>query len=284
MTVSPVQNHVIHLDEQVVEGKRLGRHVNHDPRSRAFAYAATAPVLVTTYHERVVPIFDQGNLGSCTGNASTGALGTKPFFATLPPGTTLNESVAVDVYSAATAIDGFDGQYKPDDTGSDGLSVAKVLKSRGLIAGYQHAFGLQQALAALQNYPVITGVPWYEGFDNPDSAGRVKISGQVRGGHEFEVVGVDVENREVRAANSWGEGYADKGYFTFSWDDWARLLGEQGDVTILLPLTVPPPQPSVHTDDEVLAAALHKWLDSRPCFYKSTVQAASKNWLAAKGL
>jgi Papain family cysteine protease. len=107
----------------------------------------------------------------------------------------------------------------------------KAAKELGYITGYRHAFGLQHALEALVLAPVITGVAWYEGFDEPDANGAVTISGSVRGGHEFEVVGIDVDARTVRACNSWGADWGDHGYFQFSWDTWDRLLHERGDVT-----------------------------------------------------
>jgi hypothetical protein len=33
---------------------------------------------------RRIPVLDQGDLGSCTGNAATGVLGSEPFYGTLP--------------------------------------------------------------------------------------------------------------------------------------------------------------------------------------------------------
>src|SRR5215218_3923484 len=62
----------------------MGRQVNHDPRSRQFAFRAPPKVeLRAVRYERHVPIFDQGNLGSCTGNAAVGCLATGEYFATI---------------------------------------------------------------------------------------------------------------------------------------------------------------------------------------------------------
>lgn len=238
------------IAEEQVSGRRLGRNVNHDARSLRFLVSSPARTLQSTEHERMVPVFDQGDLGSCTGNAAVGALGTKPLIDALPSGhAVLDETLAVKVYSEATKIDPFDGEYPPTDTGSDGLSVAKVCKTLGLVSGYLHATTLEAMQNALQDTPVIVGVNWYSGFDSPDSNGVVTVKGSIRGGHEFEVVGVDMEKGLFHAINSWGTGWGKNGHFWFPFESMTRLLSEDGDCTQLLPLTVPVPEPTpVPTD------------------------------------
>lgn len=229
--------HRVEIPEQVVPGKRLGRHVEHDPRSRAYAFGAVmAPSSMrSVVHRRWGHIFDQGDLGSCTGNAAAGAANCRPLHHL---GTkTLKEADAVDLYSLATQLDGFDGEYPPEDTGSSGLAVAQALTQKGLIDGYQHAFGIAEALTALQIKPVITGIDWLEGFDTPSATGLVEIAGQVRGGHEFLVRGFEwhgtVLDSVVGCDNSWGETYGHKGTFRMRVRDWSEMLDRSGDVTIL---------------------------------------------------
>jgi hypothetical protein len=240
---------------------------------------------VTITHHRIVPVFDQGNLGSCTGNASVGTLGTSPLFAALPSSyPTLDESLAVEIYSEATKLDPFEGSYPPEDTGSDGLSVAKALKARGLIAGYLHATDLVSMQNALQQTPVIVGVNWYSGFDNPDSSGRVTVSGSIRGGHEFEVIGMNVVDQTFTAVNSWGTGWGKGGMFNFSFSDMERLLHEDGDCTQLLPLTAPTPVPS---SDSALSAwwtASKDWSGARHTGSNKRAAEAARALAKAKGL
>lgn len=272
------------LDEHPSEagGGRLGRHVGHDSRSRS--YAVSEDLLPGSYasavHQVRIPVLDQGDLGSCTGNAAEAFVGCDPLYDAIPTTVTArptgdpaaDEKQAVALYSAATRLDDVHGQYPPTDTGSTGLAVAKAAAKYGLISGYQHAFSLDTALKALAVSPLIVGVNWYEGFDSPDKNGHVSISGQVRGGHEFLLYGIDATERVVLARNSWGASWGVQGCFSFSWDDFGRLLSEQGDATMFVPLTAPapvpvPPQPApTPTPDEVdraMAASMHTWLTAK---------------------
>ncbi len=241
------------LPEVVVPGKRLGRHVRRDSRSLAYPYQARrAPRdLSDQLWARHIPILDQGDLGSCTGNAETGNLGCDPFYSTLPAGTELNEDFAVGLYSLATKLDSYQGTYPPDDTGSDGTSVAKAAQQDSLISGYTHAADVNAMADALQNGPVIVGVSWYSSFDNPDKdTGLIKISksAYVRGGHEFVVRGVKIADELFLADNSWGEGFGLNGSMEFSWDTMAALFADEGDCTVSTPLTAPAPTPVPVTD------------------------------------
>jgi hypothetical protein len=229
------------IDEEVVPGKRLGRNISHDPRSRNFSYKVPAKFvfndLRTVVHRRYGEVFDQGDLGSCTGNAIAGAINSKPIYQRGDK--TLHEADAVELYSLATDLDRYLGVYPPDDTGSSGLAVCKAAKTKGFITSYYHTFSVQQAVTALQDNCLITGIYWYEGFDNPDETGLVKIEGEPRGGHEIEVVGFHRVAKKlagciVEFENSWGAGWGMNGRFYMTVKDWDTLLDEQGDVTVPL--------------------------------------------------
>lgn len=215
--------------------RRLGRNVKHDPRSLNYlVQPQPTSTLVTVKHEVFIPVLDQGNLGSCTGNAGTGWLGT---LANRPEG--LDEDYAVALYSDATKADDYQGDYPPSDTGSDGLSIAKVLQARGLIGDYLHATSLEATLTALQSQAVIAGIPWHGDSFNPDMYGRIPITGDVEGGHEILLTGVDVENRLINMRNSWGPGWGVGGEGYFTWDDFEALLAQEGDVTVMHDITIP---------------------------------------------
>lgn len=241
------------IPERPIPGKRLGRHIFHDPRSLPFKVdSVNLGTLASVTHERKIPILDQGELGSCTGNAALGCLGTEPFFSTLVnwfadtfADAVADERKAVDIYSQATAIDEFPGQYPPDDTGSSGLGVAKICKKLGLISGYQHATSISAAFGALQKTPIITGTYWYDSFDEPELDGRIRLTptAQVRGGHEYLFRQLDVENRRVWMDNSWTDQWGISGRAYLTWSDYEQLLARDGDATIFVPNTQPPPQP-----------------------------------------
>ena len=286
------------IEEIPVEGKPLGRHVYHDSRSLAYPYSGGA--LRTVTWARAIGILDQGNLGSCTGNAMIGASATDPIYGNLPTGhMTLNEAGAVNLYGAATRLDSYPGSYPPDDTGRDGLSVCKAAQNAGLLSGYTHCFDLNTALQALSAGPVLFGINWYDSFDNPDPSGLVAIpsGAQVRGGHEIVARGLDTTSMMIFLDNSWGTSWGNKGSFSMSFGTMERLLSENGDATVPVPATLPapvpvPPTPPVPVPDVAtpadvaLAHALGQWPYKRHSSLGGNKQAAQAivTWEQAKNL
>src|ERR1700761_4249007 len=150
---------------------RLKRNVKHDTDSLKFPYRAPGGTSYKSIrHQRYVPVFDQGQLGDCTANAAEGCLGTGKYYATIQtlptnkqPAFTQDGALGcVSFYSEETKEDDYQGTYPPDDTGSDGLTAAKVAEKYGWISGYTHNLsGVDGAALILQDSPFITGVNWY---------------------------------------------------------------------------------------------------------------------------
>lgn len=224
----------------------LGRHVRHDPESRRFAHLASGRQLVAVTHTRHIDILDQGQVGSCTGNACTGGLGTSPDYEALPAKhPVLDEQEALVLYSAAEIIDGGTGYLNGgEDEGSSGLSVAKAAKTAGFISGYTHALSLSDALDALQDGPVLWGTNWLTGMDNVSAAGLIKYTGPSRGGHELVLRSFDPATGLVGGDNSWGTSWGFRGSFFITATDLGKSLADQGDITILVPLSQPAPVPT----------------------------------------
>jgi hypothetical protein len=262
---------------------RLGRHINHDSRSVAFAEPVLPKGAVSSVNwTRRIPILNQGNLGSCTGNAATGLLGTDFANRTATTSVTvsaagaaashgvfaagvhqLNEDFAVKLYSLATILDSFSGQYPPTDTGSSGLGVAKALVALGLADKYTHAFSLAAVNSALQKGPVIVGTVWMNSMFNTDSDGHIKVdknSGEA-GGHELELPRFELETGRYWFPNSWDTDWGLDGWGYVTTDELTWLLSQQGDVTVPNLITAPvPPSPTPTGDPDVdLIAAFSAW-------------------------
>jgi hypothetical protein len=251
--------------------RRLGRHVEHDPRSLDYAHGVLPKTAVKSVDwSRRAPIFDQGQLGSCTGNAAAGLLGTDSAARTGLTSAAIGDSVmpvdedlAVKVYELATQLDSIKGVYPPDDTGSSGIGAAKALKKLGLAASYTHAFSLAALKSALQTGPVMVGTVWLESMFDPDpKTGFVKVDrkSQVAGGHEYVLSAFDATRLAFRIDNSWGESWGVRGSAWFTQADVQWLLSQQGDVTVpawvTAPVPTPPPSPTPAPDPRLAEAAV----------------------------
>lgn len=272
--------------------RRLGRNVNHDSASRAYRVGPPEVVeLHAVRHESRIAILDQLKLGSCTGNAGTAAIYREPFMTAqaapwlYPP----TEAGAVALYSAATRLDPYQGDYPPEDTGSDGLSVAKVLKARGIISGYLWAFTIEEAVAQLMSTPLITGVPWLQSMFTTN-AGRVVVDkgSVVAGGHELCVdeyrPAVGNVPALVAGPNSWGTSWGDGGRWCWTVDEWAWLLAQQGDVTAFVPNTEPAPGPVGPADPgDVLWKATRSWSGAPHTGGNAKAASAVRAWAKTTG-
>ncbi|TXJ75427.1 hypothetical protein E2C11_23225 [Streptomyces lavendulae] len=256
----------------------LGRHVEHDPRSLAHAHGVLPKTAIKSVDwTRRAPIFDQGQLGSCTGNAAAGLIGTdfngRPGLTSVTVnGSVLpvDEDLAVKVYELATQLDDITGTYPPDDTGSSGLGAAKALVKLGLAAKYTHAFSLAALQSAMQAGPVMVGTVWLDAmFDVDATTGFVTVdrTTAVAGGHEYVLSAYDAEQQAFRIDNSWGESWGVRGSAWIKQSDMQWLLGQQGDVTVPAwatapsppPAPTPPPAPSVDPRLVQVATLMGEW-------------------------
>jgi hypothetical protein len=211
----------------------LGRHIEHDPRSRAHDQAPrlTSRALVTpTIWERHTGPLNQGPLGACTGFAMTGWLACAPHCTSPIQALRFDHQLALWLYNTATWLDPFVGHHPPDDTGSSGNAVAKAARQLGEIASWGWCFTTDALLRTLMTTPVIVGVPWYQSMFTPDHDGIVRAEGELVGGHEFLIRGWDGE--VLICDNSWGPHWGHAGSFYLTLDTWAYLRANRADVTV----------------------------------------------------
>lgn len=276
------------LPEVRVPGRRLGRNINHDPASLAYRVRAVEVTPRSVQWARFGKIMDQGDLGRCVPTAGTGLLQCDPYFPTLSPvlqkalqDPHLAEVYAIQAYREVTALDPFDGAWEPDDTGSDGLSLAKLWKARGLNNGYEHVTNVMEAHAAIQKRPFIIGTVWLSGMDQPRTDGTVVVSGTNRGGHEYLCREYDLGRDLWWFDNSWTESWGLHGRFAMDTPGLMKLLAMQGDITSMVPVTAPAPQPEpapAPVAGELPVRELDSWAKKRRAWWSKYEKDAADAW------
>jgi len=218
---------------------RLGRHRAHDvldalpERDAAHIVDIFAPIL-SAHHEEFEPVFDQGQLGSCTANAALGTLVTAPFG---KQGVAYTEDDAVALYELETKLDDsqIPGEYPPADTGSTGPWSMMALEKQGKIRSFVHSRSAHHALLLLNHGPISIGVTWFQSMFQveqlPSGQAAIKVdpNSGVAGGHQVCVVANDPKSRMVYVRNSWGTRWGDDGHAWLSWADLALLFRNGAD-------------------------------------------------------
>lgn len=183
------------------------------------------------------PVFDQGQLGSCTANAGIAAY-------LMLSKSTLSLSRLFQYYMERK----IEGDIKQDG-GAQMRDIGKVLQMFGTclekyfpyniskfsnppsIKATQDALtrkinayhsvtgtdGIKQVLALMQQ-PVLSGITVYESFEGagPAKTGIIpmpKKGEKILGGHAILIVGYDDTKNWFICRNSWGASWGDKGYF-----------------------------------------------------------------------
>lgn len=189
---------------------KLGRQRVHDPMSRAFATRAVVDrskwvtKLIRIYDP--LPNPDQCH-SECTGCAKAMEMNAVN---NRLKGVVLNMNTAHSIYTLATHLDPFEGEWPPDDTGSSGLAAAKAAKQLGIGGEYRHVFnGADEVVQLIQTGRVVNvGTWWYDGMFTPDAKGVIVPSGPQVGGHQFIARGYDLV-RDLVLIRCWWGSYRD---------------------------------------------------------------------------
>lgn len=243
--------------KKVEHHKFTKRHFRPKIRGLGAAMGAHQTSACSQWRQRNVPQFDQGPVGSCTGNAGVGSICTEPFATP----SYCNEDGAIQAYQGGTCVDngcslskcscsGCPKAYCPNtganDNGSFGSSVYTWMKAKGWLYDFDTADTQLDLSAGIEKTACIIGINYYYSMESigPDCRAVVKTSSGLAGGHEIEVVGKQVmPDGSIRwwFVNSWGIwGCKDaKGYYGYAWisneDLFGNVLQMDGDCPILKP-------------------------------------------------
>lgn len=197
-----------------------------DVRSRQFPIRTLLSDLKPrSYTWSCEPKLNQGNEGACVGFGMAHELAARP-----APVTGITNKSALNIYGKAKEIDEWEGE---DYEGTSVHAGAKVVKNLGLITEYRWAFNVQDVLLTLgYRGPVVVGINWYEGMEEPNANGLILAKGELLGGHCVCLRGINVKTGLVRVRNSWGEEWGDKGDAFLPFGDLERLLKEDGEACV----------------------------------------------------
>lgn len=225
-----------------------------DRRDQVFLVEAPVPCPPSVdLRPQCPPIYDQGQLGSCTANAIAGAIhfdrlkqGLTPDFIpsrlfiyyneramegtiTSDAGAQIRDGIkSVDRFGDCpeSRVDDFPGwNYTIKDFTAKPPKVCYRLGLKYKAVSYarvgQNRDAIRQCLA--QGYPVIFGFSVYASFESAEVArtGVAPMPGPTEtllGGHAVLAVGYDDATARLLVRNSWGDQWGDKGYFTLPYD------------------------------------------------------------------
>ncbi|RSL16572.1 xylellain [Edaphobacter aggregans] len=216
------------------------------PDQRDFLYAAPAPYQANTpksvdLRKQCPPVYDQGQLGSCTANAIAAAIEFDQIKASLTEFTPSRLFIYYNERSMEGTINSDAGAQIRDGIKSVATlgappesdwpyNIAKFTQKPPNAAytdAKQHLVVLYQRLIQELNtlkgclasgFPFVFGFTCYESFESKAVAksGILPMPGsgeKVVGGHAVVCVGYDDASRMFWVRNSWGKSWGVKGYF-----------------------------------------------------------------------
>jgi hypothetical protein len=239
----------------------MGQVPEWHPRNQSFLAPAPAytPSRPRVSHRIWVPVQDQLKVGACVSFAGHQTLASDALhrLGSYSPSTDF-PGIAFTTYAELTARDEFAGtwRYDPkagtpghppadspgsgDDTGTSLLAFCQWALERGHISRYEWITGSVDLLLAYlggagtdRGRVIFTGWAWTRSMCQPDSQGRIKVTGRPIGGHATVLRGYDREYGLIKGRNQWGKGWGAKGDFLMTHDDVQSRMDEGGEQVVL---------------------------------------------------
>ena len=231
-------------EDMLVELKRPKYHWAKDtPDERDLKYTITGTPLppVVDLRQWASPVDDQGDLGSCTGNAIAGAIDLMDnknykkntrvsrlfiyYYERLLEGTVnqdsgaqIRDGIKVGYTYGAPLEKLWPYNINKFKTAPSAAVIADAAKRK--ITKYQNAADFNAVKDAVASgYPVVIGFTVYSSFESDTVAktGNMPMPNvkteQCLGGHAVCIVGYDDHKQSFIVRNSWGTTWGDKGYF-----------------------------------------------------------------------
>jgi hypothetical protein len=239
----------IHVIKYEPIDPRLGRHVEHDERSKLqehmFLPREAKPKGKDSHWTSIAPTINQLDVGSCTCSSEVNVLNTDFFTAARQAikghaNAFFTQNDALELYKLATKLDAFPGFYPEEDTGSSGNAAAKASVRKKWLTSYSWVYTFQSLQAAIEKRPLTIGTLWTKTMFDVKN-GIVKVGSladsNIAGGHQYAMTGILWNDSLFEFRQTWGDqdqwpGCKPGGYFAMSFKDVQTLQEANGDVTI----------------------------------------------------
>lgn len=196
--------------------------------AKSKAIKAVAEIPTFKYHYDLGFWGDQGNTPACTGFAAVHFLADGPVTQGKKGQAPIDPQ---EIYRLNQENDRKMGYSFAE--GATSLAMAKTLKQLGYISSYFWGYDLNAVVQAALVSPVLIGIDWLEGMDDPDRKhGVIRAIGRIRGGHELLINGVDLDDGMFRLKNSWGQSWGKRGHAYLPFEDLEKLLGMGGEALL----------------------------------------------------
>lgn len=250
MSIIELKNH------QFTKDRRLDLLFDPAPIKKRHLFLSDNRQIKTVFN-KCDKFLDQGSEGACVGFGVTHGL-----ISLFPDDKKLDKTFArEDIYWEAQKEDPWPGGSYPGafpryegTTTSAGLKEAVELK---YLESFKRVVSGKDALIGLQDGPVVLGLNWYEGMQEPDSKGYIKPIGANVGGHCIYLEGVDANLDRVIFHNSWGTDWGIGGRCYMTVSNFIRLFDDNGEGAVLFPGN--PFQEE--KDEESITSLLKKFFD-----------------------